>query len=164
MNGTTKEQADRTVLEVDVFCSNAAHGDPDAVQARNREGTAEGLGREMRNISFALTTEQVRTRTKTVTRRLGWKDLKPGTLLQPVEKAQGLKKGEKLQKISGPIRVVNVSRAPLRSISAQDIHGEGFPQMTYREFVTMFKRSHPGCRVDTVVTRIQFEYVDEAPA
>jgi hypothetical protein len=55
--------------------------------------------------------------------------------------------------------VLNVSRSPLRSISAQDIHREGFPQMTYREFVTMFKKSHRGCRVGTIVTRIQFEYV-----
>ena len=44
----------------------------------------------MRNISFSMTTEQVRRREKTVTRRLGWSDLKPGTILQAVEKAQGL--------------------------------------------------------------------------
>jgi hypothetical protein len=47
----------------------------------------------MRLISFALTTGQIRNRTTTVTRRLWWKNLKPGTLLQPVEKAPGLKKG-----------------------------------------------------------------------
>jgi hypothetical protein len=63
-----------------------------------------------RNISFALTTDQVRSRTKTVTRRLGWKDLKPGTLLQPVVKAQGIPKGGKVEKIGGLIRVTG--RAP----------------------------------------------------
>lgn len=115
----------------------------------------------VRNISFALTTEQIRNRTKTVTRRLGWKDLKPGTPLQPVVKGMGLKKGETVEKIGGPIRVVNVSRSPLNSISPQDVHREGFPQMTVREFVTMFKKSHRGCRVATEVTRIEFEYCDD---
>ena len=113
----------------------------------------------MRNISFALTTEQIRNRTKTVTRRLGWKDLKPGTLLQPVVKSQGLKKGEKVQKIGRPIRVVSVERAPLNAITPQDVHLEGFPQLTVPDFVAMFKRSHGGCRADTVVTRIEFSYV-----
>ena len=35
----------------------------------------------MRNISFALTKQQFLDRTKTVTRRLGWKNLEVGTLL-----------------------------------------------------------------------------------
>lgn len=38
-----------------------------------------------RHMSFSMTTEAVRRREKTVTRRLGWSDLKPGTLLWPVE-------------------------------------------------------------------------------
>jgi len=42
-----------------------------------------------RMISMFLTQQQVKARTKTVTRRLGWRWLKPGTLLQPVVKAQG---------------------------------------------------------------------------
>jgi hypothetical protein len=113
-------------------------------------------------MSFQLTTEQVRARTKTVTRRIGWAFLNPGTLLQPVVKCQGLKKGQQVEKIGGPIRVVNVSRAPLNSISPQDVYREGFPALTQRQFVEMFKRSHRGCRVATVVTRIQFEYVEEA--
>jgi hypothetical protein len=57
----------------------------------------------VRNISFALTTAQVRARTKTVTRRVGWTFLKPGDLLQPVVKCRGLKKGERVEKIGGPI-------------------------------------------------------------
>ena len=113
----------------------------------------------MRHISFALTTEQIRTRKKTVTRRLGWAWLKPGTLLQPVVKGQGIPKGGSVEKIGGPIRVVNVSRDPLNAISPQDVYREGFPQMTASEFVWMFKRTH-GCRVGTMVTRIEFEYVD----
>ena len=48
----------------------------------------------MRNISFMLTKDQVRNRHKTVTRRLGWRRLKPGDVLRGVEKAMGLKAGE----------------------------------------------------------------------
>lgn len=116
----------------------------------------------MRLMSFALTTEQVRAQTKTVTRRVGWEDLKPGTLLQPVVKGMGLKKGESVEKIGGPIRVLNVSRQQLRDITPQDVHREGFPQMTREEFIRMFKASHRGCYVDSWVTRIEFEYMEAA--
>ena len=111
----------------------------------------------MRNISFALTTEQVRRQTKTVTRRLGWRNLKPGTLLQPVVKSQGLKKGERVEMIGDPIRVVRVDRVVLGDISTTDVHREGFPEMTQREFVAFFKK-HNGGRKDQIVTRIEFEY------
>jgi hypothetical protein len=84
--------------------------------------------------------------------------LKPGELLQPIVKGQGLKKGETVAKIGGPIRVVNVSRSPLNAITPQDVFREGFPAMTKADFVTMFKKSHRGCRVATIVTRIEFEY------
>ncbi len=112
----------------------------------------------MRHMSFALTTEQVRNHTKTVTRRLGWKTLQPGTLLQPIVKGQGLKKGEKVEKIGGPIRVDRVDQVVLGDISPQDVHREGFPQMTVREFVAFFKKANGGLR-DQIVTRIQFAYV-----
>ena len=114
----------------------------------------------MRLMSFALTTDQIRSRTKTVTRRIGWKTLKPGTLLQPVEKSQGLKNGERVTTIGGPIRVVAVDRVVLGDISPQDVYREGFPTMTPREFVEMFKRHNGGLR-DQMVTRIQFEYVED---
>lgn len=114
----------------------------------------------MRLISFALTTDQIRNRQKTVTRRLGWRTLKPGTLLQPVVKGQGIPNGGTVERIGGPIRVVSVERAPLNAITQQDVYREGFPMMTQREFIAMFKKSHAGCRVGTVVTRIEFEFVD----
>ena len=44
-----------------------------------------------RNMSFALTTEQVRRREKTVTRRRGWWFLKPGDIVTAVKKARGLR-------------------------------------------------------------------------
>jgi len=112
-------------------------------------------------MSFALTTEQVRAQQKTVTRRLGWTFAKPGDIVQPVVKAQGLKKGERVEKIGGPIRILSVDRVVLGDISPQDVYREGFPQMTPREFVQMFK-AHNGGLKGQIVTRIQFEYI-EAP-
>ena len=117
----------------------------------------------MRNISFALTTEQVRRQTKTVTRRTGWSTLAVGTLLQPVVKGMGLKKGERVEKIGGPIRVVRVDRVVLGDISPQDVHREGFPAMTTAAFVAFYKKHNGGLR-DQIVTRIQFEYTEPAPA
>lgn len=114
----------------------------------------------MRNMSFALTTEQIRNRTKTVTRRDGWKDLQPGTLLQPIVKGMGLKAGETVQKIGGAIRVVSVTRQRLRDITPQDVYREGFPKMTREEFLKFFKQTHKGVRLDSMVTRIEFEYVE----
>lgn len=110
-------------------------------------------------MSFALTTDQVRARTKTVTRRRGWVTAKPGDVVQPIVKGQGLKKGEQVERIGGPIRFVAVDRVVLGDISPQDVHREGFPQLTPRQFVAMFKQHNGGLR-DQVVTRIQFEYVE----
>ena len=50
-----------------------------------------------RNMSFSMTTEAIRDRSKTVTRRLGWSFLQPGDLLWAVEKGMGLKKLAKLR-------------------------------------------------------------------
>lgn len=115
----------------------------------------------MRHMSFALTTAQVRARTKTVTRRRGWEFAKAGDVVQPVVKGQGLKKGETVETIGGPIRFVRVDRVVLGDITPQDVHREGFPQMTRNEFVKMFTK-HNGCRTYDKVTRIEFEYVDDA--
>lgn len=118
----------------------------------------------MRNMSFALTTEQIRSQRKTVTRRLGWVNLKPGTLLQPVVKSQGLKKGEHVEKIGGPIRVIDVSREPLRELhdynTWPEVAYEGFPDLTTEEFIAMFCE-HNGCQSADVVTRIEFVYESE---
>jgi hypothetical protein len=112
-------------------------------------------------MSFMLTTEQIRNQTKTVTRRLGWKFLKPGDLVQPVVKAMGLKKGEKIEKIGPPIRIVSVRRELLWDIldEPDGASKEGFPQMNQSEFVHMFC-SEMRCDWGTPVTRIEFEYTE----
>jgi len=109
-------------------------------------------------MSFALTTPQMLARTKTVTRRRGWAALKPGTLIQAVEKSQGLRKGEKVRKL-GVIRVVSVSRQRLHEIDDDDVWREGF-NMPAHEFVEMFCEATGGDR-NQVVTRIEFEHVEE---
>jgi len=115
----------------------------------------------MRNMSFALTTNQVMVRTKTVTRRLGWAKLQPGTLIQPVVKGMGLKKGETVQKIGGPVRVVRVTRERLDAIasSPEECAREGFPELTWTQFVVMFC-NHNRCQQWDIVTRIEFDYVE----
>lgn len=111
----------------------------------------------MRNISFALTTDQFLDGSKTVTRRVGWMKLKPGDVLCAVEKSQGLKKGEKVRKL-GTIRVVDVRREPLREMQLSDCDLEGFPQFVPDAFVHMFCE-HNGVTPETLVTRIQFERI-----
>lgn len=122
----------------------------------------------MRHMSFSLTTPQMLERTKTVTRRLGWLTLKPGTLLQAVEKSQGLRKGEQVRKL-GVIRVVSVRRERLSTICDQtsadariygraECRAEGFPDWSPAEFLGMFCK-HNGCRGSDVVTRIEFSHV-----
>jgi len=111
----------------------------------------------MRIISAAQTKQQIIAETKTVTRRLGWLNLKVGELLQVVEKAQGLKKGEKMKRLK-VIRVTEVHREPLNAITQAEVIAEGFPGMTSDEFIAFFCKGHKGCTLTTEVTVIHFEY------
>lgn len=112
----------------------------------------------MRNISFFLTQQMIINRTKTVTRRQGWGWLTPGTQLQPVEKGQGLKKGDKVRRIGRPIVVTAVDRVPLDSITEDDVVREGFPGMTPQQFVQFYCKHNRGCEPGDEVTRIEFQY------
>ena len=112
-----------------------------------------------RNISFALTTQQIRDRTKDVTRRLGWLFLSAGERLHACVKCQGLRPGEAIERLA-LIEVVSVRREPLDSVTQDDVRREGFHDMTTAEFVEMFCE-HMGCERQTIVTRIEFRYVDD---
>lgn len=119
----------------------------------------------MRNISFALTTSQILDQSKDVTRRLGWHFLKVGDLLQPVKKCMGLRPGESIQRLGGPIRVIGVRREPLNLITfyandygRHECVREGFGAMSPDGFVKMFCNTHKGCMPLTVITRIEFAY------
>jgi len=116
-------------------------------------------------MSFSLTTPQMRARAKDVTRRAAWWNLTPGTLLRAVEKAMGLKAGEKVKRI-GTIRVLAVRRERLDRMIDDEAYGleevkrEGFEGMTPMAFVTGFCVSHRGCTPRSYVNRIAFEFVE----
>jgi hypothetical protein len=111
-----------------------------------------------RNMSFMLTTEQIKNKTKTVTRRNGWKFLKVGEILNAVEKCQGLKKGEKIKHIC-QIIVIDKSYEELSSITKMELVREGFPNIWTDEFIKMFCKTHKGISKNSIVTRIEFEYI-----
>lgn len=113
-----------------------------------------------RLMSVSLTEAQVRDRTKTVTRRVGWLMLKPGDRLTLCRKVMGRKPGEPLVRIAG-VEVVTVRREPLNAITPADVAAEGFPQMTPAEFTAFFCGSHKGCAPATEVTRIEWRYLPE---
>lgn len=118
----------------------------------------------MRNMSFALTMAEIIAGTKTVTRRLGWADLRAGERVQPVKKGMGLKLGERVERLRGPVLIVSARREPLRAVLDDDEYGrqecifEGFPELTPAQFVEMFCATHRGCTPVTDVTRIEFSY------
>ena len=118
----------------------------------------------MRNMSFFATQQQVRDRTKNVTRRNGWDFLKVDDQVMAVEKAQGLKKGEKIVKIT-PIQIISTRFEPLRRMIDEPEYGEaevireGFPDMSPAEFVAMYCKMNK-CNADQQVNRIEFFYID----
>ncbi len=111
-----------------------------------------------RHMSFALTTNQMRKQTKTETRRVGWDDLKPGDQFWACVKCQGLKKGEKIERIC-LLECVSNKPEPLNSITKFEVVAEGFPQHTPAEFVSMFCKS---MRVEAsqIINVIRFKYVE----
>jgi hypothetical protein len=112
-------------------------------------------------MSFSLTTPQFRARQKDVTRRYGWWDLEPGDVLSAVEKAMGLKKGEKAVPL-GPIGIVTARAEPLRRMIDEPEYGavevirEGFPNITPAQFVEMLCK-HSGKAPEDPVNRIHFK-------
>ena len=114
------------------------------------------------NISFSLTAGQVKAREKTVTRRLGWWNLQPGTILNGIEREEG---GKKARKIC-TIRIVSVRMEPLDSMVEDQLYGqrecqlEGFPDMSPEEYVRM-RIKHHGAIPNKICNRIYFEYLDE---
>jgi hypothetical protein len=105
-----------------------------------------------------MTTAQVHAKTKTVTRRFGWWDLKPGTKLWAVEKSQGLKKGEKVVRIC-QIEVVSVNVQQVQDVMCfpEDMELEGFPYMAPVAFIKMLCKG--GHSPSNEVNRIEFKYL-----
>ena len=111
-------------------------------------------------MSFALTEPQLMDGSKTVTRRTGWQNLKPGTRLLAVRKAMGLKAGEKVHALC-EIEVISVRRIMLADIDKNDCAAEGFPHYSPDDFTAMFIK-HMGIKTTpdkAFVTRIEFRKV-----
>ena len=116
-----------------------------------------------RNMSFALTRNQIEARTKTVTRRKGWLFLKPGDVLNAVNRTMGFRPGEH-PVLLAQIRVKSVRREPLWLITPDELVREGLadhPDIRgfTTNFVKFFCASHKGVTPETEVTRIEFEYL-----
>jgi hypothetical protein len=106
----------------------------------------------------SLTVSQVRDRTKTVTRRVGWLMLQPGDHLTLCAKVMGRRPGEPLDRIAS-VEVTSVRREPLNAITPGDVAAEGL-DMTPAEFVSFFCATHRDCRPGTEITRIAWHYPD----
>lgn len=120
----------------------------------------------MRNISFFMTQQQIKDRIKDVTRRNNWHHAKPGMLLRGIVKGQGLKRGEKITKLA-VIRVLKVSREPLNAITADEVRREGYPGKSPEWFIDFYIKGNKSSKTkitpETIITRIEFEYVEDAP-
>lgn len=127
----------------------------------------------MKNMAFSMTIPQVRAGTKTVTRRIGWEDLKPGDQFCAVEKGMGLKPGEKVVRLA-ILRCVSNRKERLNRMTTDRAYGiaecvrEGFPLMTPEQFVIFFCLGHKlkdgkRCTSESEVSRISFEYVRHLP-
>lgn len=113
-----------------------------------------------RLMSVAFTEDAVRSRSKTVTRRKGWRNLTPGTRLTLCRKVMGRRKGEPLVRIVD-VQVLSVRREPLDQITAEDVAREGFPGMTPAEFIRRFFVDAQGIQPNDEVTRIEWAYIAE---
>jgi hypothetical protein len=125
-------------------------------------------------MSVALTEQAVRGRTKTVTRRLGWRFAKRGDRLTLCRKVMGRKPGEPLVRIA-EVEIVNVRRELLRDFTAEDIEREGVPPETFTplahfdhesacrdclraNWIGWFARTM-ACDAEALVTRIEWRYL-----
>lgn len=123
----------------------------------------------MRNISFMLTTDQVRDSRpghvlKDVTRRLGWWGAQVGDIYMGVEKGQGIPKGGKIARIR-PVQITSVRFEPVQAIVEQPIRdgvpetvSEGFPDMDPWEFLAFFCK-HNRCGAYDMCNRLGFRYL-----
>lgn len=141
-----------------------------------------------RLMSVALTEDAVRERRKTVTRRLGWGMVRAGDELRLVRKAMGRSRvGDDGVRYVEPlvdvarVRVVSVTRVRLDTITDADVDREGFgpygdpyPHQDWwppgtvppaevhghaaHRFVSFFTAAMR-CTPDTMVTRIEWEYL-----
>lgn len=107
-----------------------------------------------RLMSVTFTEEAVRARRKSVTRRKGWRDLKPGTRLTLCRRLRV----SPIVRIAD-VEVIDVRRERLEQITAADVAREGFPGMSPAEFIDTFFVKAQSMRPTDEVTRIEWRYL-----
>lgn len=132
-------------------------------RAQHNDQSEKGIGMP-RLMSVALTTDQVRRRVKTQTRRVNWwmdkrgnRILYPGDLLTLCKKVRGRRHGEPLEVIE-TVETLDVRREPLEAITAADVIAEGFPDWTTGRFIDFYCATHRGVTTGQHITRIEWGY------
>lgn len=110
-----------------------------------------------------MTTDAVRDRTKTVTRRqiATWSQLRPGDRLTLVEKAQGVPKGQK-QVVLAEVEIVAVRIEPIQGVWVESgaCAAEGLPGMSPFDFTRFWLKSHGyDSDVNPLCRRIEWRYL-----
>lgn len=108
----------------------------------------------MKIMPFDDTYTQIKLREQTVTRRLGWRTLRAGDSLCAMHNGARL----------ALLRITHVSLEPLCAMTENLGYGRaecrrsGYAALSPEQFVADF-RSRYSCRSDSIVTRIEFEYL-----
>lgn len=123
-------------------------------------------------MAVSMTEAAVVAREKTVTRRLGWRFLKPGDRLTLCRKVMGRRGGEPLVRLA-TVEVVSVRRESLLSITTDDVEREGVPRDVFAR--NAHDAECPTCRpvcwagwyartmgitIASDVTRIEWRYLE----
>lgn len=94
----------------------------------------------LRIMSFALTVRQMQNQIKTVTRRHGSRNVKPGDLILAVEKARGVKISDRVP--IAVLRVISVHREPLSHVTTDECVAEGFADKTPEQFIELYLKGN----------------------
>lgn len=111
-----------------------------------------------RLMSVSHTADAVIERRKTVTRRRGWRMLRPGDRLTLCRKVMGRKPGEPLERLA-EVEVINVRRERLDDMRDADIDREGVRGLpTVEDWIDWYAMAF-GVAADDLVTRIEWRYL-----
>jgi hypothetical protein len=110
-----------------------------------------------RLLSVSYTTQAVRERRKTVTRRLGWGFVSVGDRLTLCAKVMGRKPGEPIDRITD-VEVIGVRRERLDAITQDDVAREGYG-MDREDWIRWYADTFH-LRPSDPVTRIEWRYLE----
>lgn len=120
----------------------------------------------VRRLSFSHTAPQILDRSQTVTRRTGWRFLKPGDLVEAVEWRPGPRGRQAVRRLA-VLRIRDVRIELLSRLITDPRYGEdelpreGFPCWSRVEFLESFCRTHQVKTADAEITRIEFEHASD---